>query len=160
MFIYRFWIFEQQLSTLGNQTKMVWHRKETKSFFHGSAYIYNHIECSSLILSHRYKILSLTFCSRTRGPMQYHCFVFCLFCFSSEISSFLVIYKLHLNPFNNCWVYRMRQVVVKDGWEYVENLICQWIFYHIFKYTYNLPWRLLLRVFHITRLPTICNFVG
>ena len=28
-----------------------------------------------LISSHRYKILSLTFCSRTRGPMQCHCYL-------------------------------------------------------------------------------------
>ena len=41
--IYRYWIFEQ-LSTPGNQTKMVWHRTEAKSFFTGPL-IYIHIEC-------------------------------------------------------------------------------------------------------------------
>ena len=86
-----------------------------------------------LILSHRYKILSLTFCSRTRGPMQYHCFVFfwffCFF-FQKYQASLSFISYTYILLIIACRVYRMRQVVVQDGWEFVGNSICQWIFYH------------------------------
>ena len=47
IFIYRFWIFEQQLSTLGNQTKMVYGIEKRPSHYFTDPLIYNHIECSS-----------------------------------------------------------------------------------------------------------------
>ena len=71
-----------------------------------------------LILSHRYEILSLTFRSRTRGPMQYHfvcvCVCVCVwgggggggggvFYFSSEISSVENVASCGKGQMRICW---------------------------------------------------------